>query len=274
VVAILAFMASVALASNLVVARAVSAWTGDLQGTVTVQVRGADAGSIARRAEAAAEAMRVVPGATGVRLLSRGETEALLEPWLGEGGLPDDVPVPALVTAEVSPSLRADLAPLREAVEAAAPGAALDDHGAFNDRLVAAAGRLKALAATVFIMVMLAAAAIIVFAARAGLAANRSIIEVMHLVGATDGFVANEVQRRYLLLGLRGGLAGAGAAALVLVLAASVGRAADGSFLPQLTAEPASLAWLLTVPLTLCLIAAVTARVTVLSSLRRGFAPE
>lgn len=268
VVAILAFLASLAMAANIVVDRAVDTWTVGLTSAVTVQVKGDDADAIADAAERAATVLRGTPGVLTTEVMSREDTEALLEPWFGTG-LPGDVPVPGLVTAEVTPGLRADLGTLRADLAAAVPDAVLDDHGAFNDRLLAAAARVRTLTGLIFGMVMLAAAAVIIFAARAGLAANRTILEVMHLVGASDGFVANQVQRRYFALGLRGGLAGASLAAIlvsVLVLASS----GEGAFLPRVEISARSLAWLLVVPLVLCLVAAVAARATVLRTLRRG----
>ena len=268
VVAILAFLASLAMAANIVVDRAVDTWTVGLTSAVTVQVKGEDADAIADAAERAATVLRGTPGVLTTDILSREDTEALLEPWFGTG-LPGDVPVPGLVTAEVTPALRADLATLRADLASAVPDAVLDDHGAFNDRLLAAAARVRTLTGLIFSLVMLAAAAVIIFAARAGLAANRTILEVMHLVGASDGFVANQVQRRYFALGLRGGLAGASLAAItvsVLVLASS----GEGAFLPRVEISARSLAWLLVVPVVLCLVAATAARLTVLRTLRRG----
>lgn len=266
VVAILAFLASLAMAANIVVDRAVDTWTTGLTSAITVQVKGEDADVIARAAGRAATVMRETPGVLSTTVLSREDAEALLEPWFGTG-LPEDVPVPGLVTAEVSEALREDLSGLRADLAAAVPDAVLDDHGAFNDRLLAAAARVRTLTALIFGMVMLAAAAVIIFAARAGLAANQAILEVMHLVGASDGFVANQVQRRYFALGLRGGLAGAALAVItvsVLVLISS----GDGAFLPRVQISARSMAWLLVVPVILCLVAAIAARITVLRTLR------
>ncbi|WP_051881646.1 cell division protein FtsX [Parvularcula oceani] len=271
VIAILAFMAGIALIANFVVSRAVAEWTGDLTGTVTIQVKGANPADIAQQAAAVEELLRDRAGVNRIARLSRAETERLLEPWLGRDNLTEDIPVPALLTADVTPQLRRDLGALRSAVAEVAPDASLDDHGAFNDRLVAAADRMEALAFLVFAMVMTAAAAVIIFATRAGLAANSRIVEVLHLVGATDDFVAGQVQRRYFSLALRGGAAGAAAAAFILFAAASFGGEGDGFFLPSIGADPAMLAWLAIVPLLLCVVATLTARVTVMRTLRGSF---
>lgn len=269
VLAVLAFIASVALAGYFMVSRAAAEWTGDLAGTVTVQIRGASPAGILTEAEAAEQVLLETPGVTTVNRMSRDETEALLEPWIGRDNLSADIPVPAIITAEVSPELRQDLTALRTALAAAAPNAVLDDHGVWNDRLVRAAGRIKSLAFIVFAMNMGATASVIIFATRAGLAANRTIVEVMHLVGATDGFIADQVQRRYFTLGLKGGLIGAGSAALVLFLIAHFGVSEDGLFLPNLTASPIMLGWLALVPLMICATATIAARVTVRRILAR-----
>ena len=99
---------------------------------------------------------------------------------------------------------------LQSRLTAAAPGAVIDDHGEWHGRLSAAARSGQMLAFSVFILILGAACAIAIFAARAGLAANEKIVSLLHLVGATDQFIANEVQRRFVILGLRGSLAGLG----------------------------------------------------------------
>src|SRR6185503_8204688 len=74
------------------------------------------------------------------------------------------------------------------------------------------------------------AAAAVVLAARVALDTHRFTIDVMHGLGATDVQVTHLFQRRIALDALVGSIAGAGAAALVLLL-----LAAGASFLGGLT---------------------------------------
>jgi len=69
----------------------------------------------------------------------------------------------------------------------------------------------------------------VVFATRAAMAGNRDVIEVLHLVGAEDGFIANEFQRHFLLLGLKGAAAGGGAAIVAFTVSIIFQRQAPGS---------------------------------------------
>ena len=57
-----------------------------------------------------------------------------------------------------------------------------------------------------------------VFAVRAALNAHRDVVDVLHRTGAKPGFIANEVQGRFLMLGAQAGLIGLAGAALFVVL--------------------------------------------------------
>ncbi|MEO1252283.1 MAG: ABC transporter permease [Pseudomonadota bacterium] len=273
VIAVMSFLAVLAMASVIIINQSAGRWTRDLRSEITVQVKGASAAEIAASASAA---MRILDGVDGVleaRQQSATETTALLEPWLGKDNASAFLTVPALIEVKIDPRAPPDLELLRGQLAAAAPGASLDDHAVWHDRLETAAQSGQALSFLVFALIMGAACAISVFAARAGLAANHEIVSVLHLVGATDDFIAAEVQRRFFVLGLRGALAGLAAALAALagaafMLDAGVGR---DSFLPRFTVGGWQALWLLAVPLATCLVTALTARLTVLKTLQRQY---
>ena len=69
-----------------------------------------------------------------------------------------------------------------------------------------------------FHTVLLAAALAVAFATRGAMAGSRDSVEVLHLVGADDEFIAREFQNRFITLGLRGGGAGGLAAVIAIAL--------------------------------------------------------
>ena len=71
----------------------------------------------------------------------------------------------------------------------------------------------------VLFLVLAAAMMSVMFATRGAMSTNRQIIEVLHVVGAKEGFIASEFQRHFLLLGLKGGAIGGGAAMALFALA-------------------------------------------------------
>jgi cell division transport system permease protein len=273
VIAVISFLAVLAMAAALVINDAASAWTAELRSEITIQVKGANRAVIAEGAAAALEVLGETQGVLESVLVSEAETAALLEPWLGRDNASAFLPIPAIIEVKISPALRSDLNALRERIGAASPGATLDDHALWHDRLASAARSGQGLAFAVFVVVLGAACAISIFAARAGLAANHEIVSLLHIIGATDEFIAKEVQRRFFILGLRGSLAGFAAAlgALALVslgLRAGVGL---GTFLPRFSLGGWLVLWLFAVPVVTCLVTALSARLTVLRALREKY---
>ena len=108
------------------------------------------------------------------------------------------------------------------------------------------------------------------------MAGNRDIVDVLHLVGARQRFIASEFQRHFLMLGLKGGLIGGGAAALTFVAA----RAIIASIVTPLSGETAgalvqslSIGWagyagIAGIVAALALLAAFTSRLSVFRHLR------
>ncbi len=273
VIAIISFLAAIALAAFLVIAAAANDWTSELKTSFTIQVKGADEDEILAQAAEIERLLASTEGVIATNVVAPDEAAKLLEPWLGKGNIGAYLNVPAIVEVRASETLRARLDNLSARLSRVAPGAVVDDHGEWHGRLSAAARAGQLLAFAVFLIVMGAACAIAVFAARAGLAANGEIVSLLHLVGATDEFIANEVQRRFLVLGLRGstvGLFAAFAALFATGLAAETG-AGDRFYLPGFTMTGWFALMLLIVPLSVCLVAAASARVTVLRTLKNAY---
>jgi cell division transport system permease protein len=268
VIAVISSLACVALAAFILTASAAKDWTTDLKASVTIQVKGADAAEIDARAARAVEALAAAPDVVSYNVISSKDAGKLLEPWLGKGNT-DTLNVPALIELKLTAAGRRDLAGLSERLEAATPGLVLDDHGDWNARLASAARSGQLLAFAIFGLIMGAACAIAMFASRAGLAANAEVVSLLHLVGATDRYIAGEVQRRYTIIGLRGSLIGLLIAYFFIGLFALATRpkGADGALLPGLEFGYGLALPMLLVPIAICLVTAVSARLTVLKTL-------
>jgi len=271
IIAIMVYLAALALAGTMVVGTAVTGWSGQLTGTMTIQIppHADNDGETESRVRAAVRLLEDTPGVAQVQVLGRGELGELLEPWLGPDVALSGLPLPRLIDVTIDEGAEVDAATLALRLTSEVPDAVVDDHRKWLDELVRLAQSIELLSLLVVFLVSLAAVATVVFAARTGLAIHQTVIEIMHLIGAHDSFVALEFQRQALLLGLRGGLIGlAGAVATVLI----VGRVASGVQLldfSDLSLSPMQWAVLAALPLGAALIAMVTARLTVLRTLSR-----
>ncbi|GAA4823011.1 FtsX-like permease family protein [Sphingosinicella ginsenosidimutans] len=269
VIAIMMFLTVLAAAAGLGLGGAAARLKDQIGGRITIQVVEPNPATRAAQANAAARAAHAIPGVGQVRIVPEAEVHALLEPWIGAGGLESDLPVPALVDVDLPPDDTGALARLRAAVTAAAPAARVDDDAQWLAPLARLIGALKWLAVGLVVLMVGATAATVVLAARAALDTHRGTIEILHFMGATDVQVARLFQRRIALDALFGGLIGFILAAIVLIL---LGRqvAALGSELIGSAALP-PVAWgaLVVLPVFGVLLAMLVARITILRALGR-----
>jgi cell division transport system permease protein len=219
VIAIMTFLAALTLGVVVLIRGTATEWQSEVAREVTIQVRPVPGRDIEADLKTAAAIAEKQPGVAGVRPYSKTETARLLEPWLGSGLTFDDLPVPRLIVVRIGPDGAPDLAQLAQALTAQVPGATVDDHRGWVDRMRSMARTSVALGLGVMVLVLIATVLSVTFATGGAMAANRPIIEVLHFVGAKDGFIAGQFQRHFLLLGLTGGIIG-GAAAMLLFLAA------------------------------------------------------
>jgi len=274
VIAVMAFLAALALGASLIANRAAEGWSHGLSAKITVQVLPPEAdgapAQMAKETEAALSILRATPGIAHAAALSQAEQAKLVQPWLGADALVADLPLPQLIDADIAPGESVDLAGLAARLKAAAPHALVDDHSRWSARLHDLAATLVWSAYGILFLIAVATAATVAFATRAGLDAHSNMVELLHQMGARSGFVARAFEWHYFRATLTA--AGMGAAvAAVLFLAAgalqSVGYEAV-PFLPPLSLQPIELLWLLAVPAAAGAIALITARLSVLAALR------
>jgi len=269
VIAIMMFLTVLAAAAGLGLGGAASRLDAQIGNRVTIQVVEANPDFRQGQAAAVTAALENLPGVTAVRRVPDEEVQALLEPWLGAGGLEGDLPVPALIDVDLTPEGHRALDGLRQTVVAVAPSARVDDNGQWLAPLASLIGALQWLAAGLVLLMVGATAATVVLAARAALDTHRGTIETLHLMGATDVQVARLFQRRIALDALFGGLVGFTLAALVLI---GIGQrvSALGSELLG-SAAIAAPAWglLIALPVLGVLLAMLVARLTILRALGR-----
>lgn len=274
IIALMVYLAGLALAGTLVLNGALARWDRSLTGTLTVQLPPAEDGKGDGGMNVVLELLRVTPGVTSAEPLSRDATARLIEPWLGTALTPEELALPRLIDLRVNPDAPPDVAALRTHLAAAAPGAELDDHRSWLGRLATLVLSIELTAMAIVALIGIAAVMTVVFTTRAGLAVHHAVIEVLHLIGARDRYIARQFERQALALGLRGGLVGL---ALTLVTLAGIARASVAMavfgeqvrLLPSLQLELWHWPILLMLPLAAGVIAMVTARITVLRALAR-----
>ena len=223
VVAIMTFLASLTTGAVMLILASAAEWQSDVAREMTIQVRPAPGRDLDAEVAKAVEIARAAPGITDVRPYTAAESARLLEPWLGTGLTLDALPVPRIIVLRVGANERPDLDVLRSALAGRVAGVSLDDHRGWVDRMRAMANTAIVGGIGILILVLVATVLSVSFATRGAVATNRPIVEVLHFIGAKDGFIASQFQGHFLMLGLEGGGLGGGAALILLALAGLFG---------------------------------------------------
>lgn len=267
IVALMVFLGALMFAGALVISDTIDSWDNKLTGRMTVQI---PQDSVTDKVtETLVEMLRATPGITAVRPVPTSEARALLVPWLGEEVVNSGLPVPALIDVELAADAHLDPNLLAARLSQSVSGTTVDDHRVWLSALINLGRTVEILAFVILALIASAAIVAVIFTTRSGLAVHAAIIELLHQMGAQDSYIAGQFQIQAMKLSLRGGIAGAAAAAIVLLIFAWVGHGIDAAFLPPVTLAIAEWIALLIVPAGAVAIAMLTARLTVLRALAR-----
>ena len=230
VTGLMVFFVTLTLALNFGLSSVVGVWVNGLSGTLTIEIKPplspADGGKITAQSQRAFEdsirnvlaMLKSNPSVKTARQLSEPEIKDLIEPWLGQDSgsgsgnsgntALDAIPLPALIDIKLTPD--ADIGKLRTSLKLIEPDATIDNQdGALNN--------VKTLVGTASLFMLLLTAVIIALAivtisgiVRSKLLIHQSEVETLHLIGASDEYIARQFRQHTLRGTLRGALAGLG----------------------------------------------------------------
>lgn len=260
VVAVLCFLACVTALGVIAADRAARGWSNQLTEEATVIVRARPGETPDSAAARAAEALAGVRGVAEARALEPQKAYDLVRPWLGDVADVEDLPVPRLVAVSLDQRRPATAGALEAALKSQGVDAIVDDHSLWLKDVRRSAGIARGMGTVVFLLIAGAAGAVVAFATRAGLAAQRDVVEVLHLAGAEDHFISGLFQARFARVAAVAGLIGAGGA----ILSGAILRMLGGSqgLTPALPIAWSDLLAVLPCPLLAAGVAALAARVT------------
>ncbi len=219
VIAIMAFLACLTLGAVSMVRATAAGWQSQISREITIQIKPEDGLDMGAALVKARDLALTFVGTRDGQIMDDSATARLLEPWLGTGLNLEDLPVPRLIVITIDETNPPDFEAMRALLKEEVPQAFLDDHRTWVDRLVQMARTTVLIGSGILVLVFTAMVLTVVFATRGALSGNRHIIEVLHVVGAEGSFVAQEFQKHFLKISLKGAAAGGFLAAVFFALA-------------------------------------------------------
>ena len=265
IMTIMSFLAGLTLLLTLTGVSVSQKWQSDLDRNVTVQLLPQDG---ADKDALAAQAIDIIQSAapdTKINRMSESDSLNLLRPWLGEQALPEDLPVPIILTIRGKNNAKIDGDAIEAAFIASEIDAVVDDHSHWGKDISRTWKAVKAGMMGIIVIVLTASAAIAAYATQSVLKAREAILRVLSHVGAPDRFITSLFARRFFALGLAAALTGTLGVLLFLIILFGVSASFASDVLPLLSIGLYEIVWLLGL---VGVMGGISAGVAVLSSLR------
>lgn len=276
---LMVFFMTLTLAVNIGLATLSQQWVNGLSGSVTVELQPPalqDGSGKMTEAQQKAHQEKIDkilwlskqhPAVEEGRALPESEIRALIEPWLG-GKISGDLPLPALVDIRLARG--ADVAKLTEDIQKLVPEAVIDTHDATLDNVQRLTGTVRSFVFLLTAVIVLLAVFAVSGIVRAKLAIHRPEVETLHMLGASDEYIARQFRHHTLRGTLKGAAIGVLAMIVTLLVIGNATHTVDSALVPHLQLMPLHWAALILSPIAAgALIAHITAQATVLRILSK-----
>ena len=276
IISIAVFIFAITLSGVLSVDSMIQNWNRSILGSLTVQIIPVtDTNQEKARAETlayeekAVDFLKSVNGILKVTPLSDNQLEELLRPWLGDDISITELPTPRIIDVKISPDADIDFNQLAKDLAQASPHASLDNHKLWLNKLIAFADGLNLIASTILILVSTITSGAIFYTTQMSLGLHHNIIEILHIVGAKDTYIAQQYAKRMAFLGFIGGLIGLFFAIPSIFFIGNLAKAIEGGIISEASLSLFDWGMLLSLPLFSMLIAMLTAYYTVKKTLKK-----
>ena len=276
IISIAVFIFASTLSGVLAINSILDNWNQSILGSLTVQImpindvnqEKVEAETLAYQ-EKAIEFLQGVEGVIKVSALSDEQLKTLVQPWLGDGVNIEKLPLPRIIDVKLDKSADIDFSKLAKDLAEVSPQASLDSHKLWLSKLIAFADGLKMIAMTVLLLVVAISAGAIFYTTQMSLGLHRYIIEILHVMGAKDAYIAQQYAHRMAWLGLSGGAWGILLAVPMIFFIGSLATQIEGGIISEANLSMGDWMIILMLPLFAMGIAMWTAYYTVKRTLQK-----
>ncbi|MBL0942510.1 MAG: hypothetical protein IBJ00_07295 [Alphaproteobacteria bacterium] len=272
VMGLMIFLATLALVMAATIGSIVKKWDQSFTDGFTVELANIDPSHsqyVAFDIERQRKAVKILQNTVGIsnaEVISKTAMSALLDPHLE---MKSHEAPPTLIDVEIRSGYQVNLKDLSNQLNQAVPGTIIRDHREWREKALQVAQSVIWISIVMASFIGLSAILTIAFMTYTGLEVHHSIIEVLHLIGAHNYYIARQFQEHALQLALKGGLFGIFLSTTVLCAIGSllahlqIPYVSDGIPTAQISAI------VLLTPLIGLILTAFSARLTVISTLAK-----
>lgn len=152
--------------------------------------------------------LRNVPDIKSFRLLNRSEVLSMLQPWFDDASQFQNLPLSTFIDIETDAHADMDLEHFTQRIQEIVPSAHIESHKIWKSNLLNIAYAIKVIGLVIVMLVIIAAFCVVAFISQTSLIIHRRIIEILHLIGAKNSYIAKQFQAHAFHLGILGSFFG------------------------------------------------------------------
>ena len=266
----------VVLAIFMSISSMAGSWEKDITGSITVQIspienadKHIDKVKTQEQLHKVEQFIEKVSGVADVRVLDDQAIQKLMAPWIGTKVDMSTLPIPQLLDVRLKPDAELNYDEITRGLKQLTPNASIDNHRLWLNRLIKFATSLKTIALAILLMVVAICAFSIYYSARTSLNINFESIEILHIIGAKDRFIAKLYAIDYAKIGFFSGIIGLLAAVPCIVLVGRYGISTGSGLLNGASLSNAAWTLIMLTPLFSLFYAMLTSYWTVRKSLEK-----
>ncbi len=271
---VMAFVMTLVVFGGWAAYSSLTAWQRSISGAATVQIPTYDdkgmsrADAIDQDVETALTILRASNGIAGAELVPDDQMGRLMSPWVGEGAILSELPLPRLLNVAVDTQNPPDFVQLKRDLADQVPLAVLDTHRVGLAPLLSIADGVLHLIVFLLILLGLTTTFTIVYATKTSLGTHHPVIALIHLMGAGDLYITRQYAVRHLKTAFVGASVGVLCAVPILWgISAFIGHV-EPDFIVATTGAPWRYLGLLLIPPVFAGLAFATTFKTVLKYLK------
>ncbi len=208
IVGLMVFLLSLVFVGSISLSSSLSQWNLSSSGRITIELPLHGVQNPESLVETILSTLQRIPGVASVKLVYNQEVLKLLQPWVGQVNLLQDLTLPALIDVDMKPEIPPNVPEITAVLRQFAHGIRIEEHNQWQHMFEKLRLSLEIIAYLFISLIAITVMVTITLITRSSLATHASIIDVLRLVGANNSYIAAKFQRRAFWLALKGGLWG------------------------------------------------------------------
>ena len=271
ITAFMVFVASITFATALVGNSLASDWNQKMNNNLTIQIlpdmhAKKPAQEIEERINNISKILKQTPGIKSYYAMTKSETVNLLKPWIGDK---IDITLPRIISVQISNVIPLNIKALTNEIKNYSSLIKLETYETWMYDFKNTISAVQTLLGVIIFLILTTTAVTISYATKSGLNINKKVINIMHMVGATNKYISTQFSRQMMILAISGGAIGYLVSCFVILIIKSISHDISDGIIANFEFSNYIYLQMLIIPITAGIIAKISAMLTIRNELNK-----